>query len=450
MGKLFGTDGIRGVANEYPMTAEVALSVGKAVVSFFRNSQGEKPRIVIGKDTRVSGSMITASLAAGITAMGGDALLAGVIPTPAVSYLVKNINAVAGIVVSASHNPYHDNGIKVFGPDGCKLTVEKENELEARLLETDWAAECKSVRNVGKISHVPNAIKNYVDFLLGSLPNGFSLYGMTVVLDCANGATHKAAPEVYRQLGAIVQVLHDQPNGMNINENCGSQHPESVKDAVLKTKASIGLAFDGDGDRLIAVDEKGEVLSGDQIIAVCARHMKDKGELANNMVVTTVMSNMGLKLCLEDLRIQHETSDVGDRHVFEKMRHAGAMLGGEDSGHLLFLNHHTTGDGLLSSLQLLSVLKETSMSLSELKKVMTVLPQQLINVSVSDKPPLSTVDEVQTMIDEVENELAGKGRVLVRYSGTQPMCRIMVEGPTVEITKAYCEKIAGIVEKVLG
>ena len=450
MGKLFGTDGIRGVANEYPITSEMAVFVGKAVATFFNSSPEKKGKIVIGKDTRLSGDMLCAALAAGISAVGADAIQLGTIPTPAVALLTRTQKADGGIVVSASHNPYFDNGIKVFGPDGCKLSDAEEAELESILIEKDWQALCSNIRDVGKNKSYDNATDEYVSYLLNSVPNNFSLNGMNIVLDCANGATYKAALKLYESLGADIQALFIRPDGKNINDQCGSQHPEVVAKTILETKANIGLAFDGDGDRLIAVDEKGEVLTGDQIIAVCANHMKIQGTLKNNAVVTTIMSNLGFKISLESLGIKHFASDVGDRHVFQMMKKEGAVLGGEDSGHMIFLNHHTTGDGLLSSLQLLLALKDASEPLSELKKVMTVYPQELINVEVSSKPEIKDVAPIKNTIDEVETELGDKGRVLVRYSGTQPVCRVMVEGPTKEKTMACCEKIAHAVNDAIG
>lgn len=450
MGKLFGTDGIRGVANEYPITSDMAVSVGKAVASYFKKSSDTKGKILIGQDTRLSGDMLAAALSAGITASGSDAIQLGIVPTPTVALLTRTEKADAGIVVSASHNPYYDNGIKVFGPDGCKLSDQQEAELEATLLGNDWEAFCKNIRDIGlnKLSEL--ATDEYVTFLLKSVPDNFSLNGMSIILDCANGATYRAAPKIYGRLGANVQSLFVTPNGKNINDQCGSQHPETLSETVLEKKAEVGLAFDGDGDRLIAVDEKGQVLTGDQIIAICAKHMKEQGILVKNTVVTTVMSNLGFKSSLGALGIKHMEADVGDRNVFQMMKKEGAVLGGEDSGHMIFLNHHTTGDGLLSSLQLLTALKDSSKPLSELKKVMTVYPQELMNVEVSHKLEIRNIPEVQAVIAKVEGELGDEGRVLVRYSGTQPICRVMVEGPTKEKTKECCGRIADAVKSLIG
>jgi phosphoglucosamine mutase len=382
--------------------------------------------------------------------MGCDAVVVGCLPTPAVAYLTRSSKAGAGIVVSASHNPYHDNGIKVFGPNGYKLSEEAEADLEMSLLEKDWERVCCDIREPGVIYSAEDAESNYLSFLLKSLPDGFSLDGMGVVLDCANGATHVIAPKVFEKLGAETTVLFAAPDGLNINEKCGSQHPETLAGKVVETGSALGLAFDGDGDRLIAVDEKGEVLSGDQIIAVCARWMHDNGELNKNQVVTTVMSNLGLKRSLKDMGVGHLESGVGDRFVLEKMIATGAVLGGEDSGHILFLNHHTTGDGILAALQLLHVMKDTSLPLSKLKTVMSVYPQVLINVPVSQKPALGTIPEINTAISEAEEDLGDNGRVLVRYSGTEPICRVMAEGPTTAATEAYANKIADVIKANIG
>ncbi|MDX9786197.1 MAG: phosphoglucosamine mutase [Desulfobacterales bacterium] len=447
MGKLFGTDGIRGVANSYPVTAEMALAVGRALATLFKK-ETDAPVIVIGQDTRLSGDMLASALAAGICSAGGDALQYGVIPTPAVAYHIQAIKAHAGVVISASHNPYFDNGIKVFGPDGFKLSDAAEHELETAVLENSSLA--PGTENTGRVRICSEGVQAYADFLIRTLPAGFTLAGMKIVIDCANGATFQAAPRVFEQLGAEVNALFISPDGRNINDACGSQHPEALAEAVLKTGADIGLAFDGDGDRLIAVDETGKVLTGDQILAVCATALSKKGLLKENKVVTTVMSNLGFKAAMKAYGIAHYTAQVGDRYVLEMMRETGATLGGEDSGHMIFLNHHTTGDGLLAGLRLLEVMAMKNKPLSELSRVMTVFPQVLINVDVREKPPIETVPEIQQAIEAAAAALGDKGRVLVRYSGTQPMCRVMVEGPTQAITRQYCEIIAETVRRAIG
>ena len=447
--KLFGTDGIRGVSNEYPMTVEMAISVGKAVASFF-GTDGRPTSIVIGMDTRVSGDMFVAALAAGVCAMGSDAVLVGCVPTPAVAYHTRSTKAGAGIVVSASHNPYYDNGIKVFGPNGYKLSQDAESDLEMSLLEKDWERICCEIREPGVIHRAEGVDASYLSFLSKSLPEGFTINGMCVVLDCANGATHGVAPTVFEKLGAETKVLFAEPNGFNINDKCGSQHPEMLAGEVVETGSAVGLAFDGDGDRLIAVDEKGEVLTGDQIIAICANWLHGRGELNKNQVVTTVMSNLGLKRSFISMGIEHIEAGVGDRFVLEKMIATGSVLGGEDSGHILFLDYHTTGDGILAALQLLRVMHETSLPLSELKTVMTVYPQVLINVPVLKKPNIESILEIQQAILETEDNLGDDGRVLVRYSGTEPICRVMVEGPTPAETEVFAKNIAAAVQGSIG
>ena len=447
--KLFGTDGIRGVANEYPMTVEMAVSIGKAVASFF-STDGRHHNIIIGKDTRISGDMLVAALAAGVCAMGNNAVLMGCMPTPAVAYLARSSKAVAGIVVSASHNPYYDNGVKVFGPNGYKLSEQAEADLEMSLLENDWERICSDIQDPGGLHYAATAGERYLEFLLKSLPENYSLQGIRVILDCAHGATYEIAPKLFQKLGAETEALFVEPTGLNINEKCGSQHPEMLARRVVETGSAIGLAFDGDGDRLIAVDEKGEVLTGDQIIAICAKWMKEKGDLKNDQVVTTSMSNLGLKRSLKQMGIVHMEAEVGDRYVLEKMISSGSVLGGEDSGHIIFLNHHTTGDGLLAALQLLRIMSETSIPLSELKTVMTVYPQVLINVPVKEKPDMELIPEIRNAIEETQDDLGDSGRVLVRYSGTQPICRVMVEGPTEAETEAYCLKIADAVQISIG
>jgi len=449
MGKLFGTDGIRGAANEYPMTPEMAVNIGRAIAEFFRKN--DKPsKIVIGKDTRISGHMIEYALVSGICSMGADAYLAGIIPTPGVAFMTSSTGANAGIVISASHNPFYDNGIKIFNGDGYKLSDKKEAEIEQLVLNENMALSAKSDRGIGRVFEIADAIGSYGNFLKLTLPKSNYFKGLKIVIDCSNGATFKVAPTIFYELGADVEALFVSPDGRNINDNCGSQHPEVLQKRVLEKGADIGLAFDGDGDRLIAVDEKGAVKTGDQIIAACAKYMKQKGLLKGNRVVSTVMSNMGLGVALKQIGIKHTMAAVGDRYVMEKMIDSGAVLGGEDSGHMIFLAHHTTGDGVLSALRLIEAMKEESKPLSELCEIMTIFPQFLMNVEVKRKPDLNTVPDIRDAINSIEKTLGEKGRVLVRYSGTQQICRIMVEGPTINETRSYCKEIAGIVQDKLG
>jgi len=453
MGTLFGTDGVRGMANEGNMTAEMVLQIGRATAYACKEHHAEKgtrPRIIIGKDTRLSGYMLENALTAGITSMGVDVLLLGPIPTPAVAFITQSMRADAGIVISASHNPYFDNGIKIFSRTGYKLPDEMEAEIEDLVLSKRINDIRPVAQEVGKAKRIDDAMGRYIEFCKNTFPDGMTLDGMNVVLDCSNGATYKCAPIIFSELGAAVTTIHAEPNGLNINDDCGSQHTQDLRAKVKELSADVGLAFDGDGDRLIAVDETGRELTGDQIIAICTKHYKDNGLLKNNLVIGTVMSNIGFHVALRDLGIDTDISDVGDRCVLELMQEKDAVLGGEDSGHIIFHNYHTTGDGIVSALQLLGIMHETGRSLSSLAEIMTVFPQVLINVDVSEKPPLSEIEKLQSAIADAEAELADKGRVLVRYSGTQPMCRVMVEGPTEALTKEIAERLAGIVTEAIG
>ncbi len=447
MGELFGTDGIRGRANRHPVTVEVALSVGRAVGCLF----GSRERaVVVGRDTRLSGGMLENALCAGICSAGVNVTKCGVIPTPAVSYLSRTTDAGAGVMISASHNPFYDNGIKVFDGRGYKLAVEEEQRIEELVRRPETCPEPGEPDHTGRIRHLENAADLYRAFLSRQLTEKPCLEGVCLVLDCANGATSGIAPSLFADLGAEVHCLCHRPNGVNINDGCGSEHPENLCRAVVAHGARVGFAFDGDGDRLIAVDETGQVLTGDQVLAICAGFLKDASRLGNNIVVSTIMSNLGLSAALKNMGIRHETCDVGDRFVMQKMRQCGAVLGGEDSGHTIFLDHHTTGDGMLTALKVLEAMQTSGRRLSELARVMKRFPQVLINVDVGGKPPLSSLDAVQTAIKTVENELGASGRVLVRYSGTQPQCRVMVEGPTEAQTRRYCQRIAGVIEAQIG
>ncbi|MDF7822565.1 phosphoglucosamine mutase [Pontiellaceae bacterium B12227] len=453
MGKLFGTDGIRGMANEGNMTAEMALQVGRALAytcKEYHREHGTRPRIIIGKDTRLSGYMLENALTAGITSMGVDVLLLGPIPTPAVAFITQSMRADAGIMISASHNPYFDNGIKIFGRTGYKLPDEMEAEIEELVLSGRINNIRAVAMEVGKAKRIDDAMGRYIEFCKNTFPDDLTLDGMKVVLDCSNGATYKCAPLIFSELGADVTTIHASPDGMNINENCGSQHTQDLQTKVKGLNADIGLAFDGDGDRLIAVDETGAELTGDQIMAICAQAYKDSGDLKNNLVVATVMSNVGFHAAMRELDVEVEVAGVGDRLVLELMKQKDAVLGGEDSGHMIFLDCHTTGDGIVSALKLVNTLKQSGANLSELAKVMTPFPQKLINIDVNEKPPIEEVPALMAAIQEAEAELGEDGRVLIRYSGTQPMCRVMVEGPTEDQTNAIAERLAGVVTEVLG
>ena len=449
MGKLFGTDGIRGKANKYPMDAPMAYSVGQAVAHLFKKP-GHRAKIVIGKDTRISGYMLESALESGISSMGGESHLLRVLPTPGVAYIAQSSRADAGIVISASHNPFQDNGIKIFGGTGYKLPDRTEEEIEGLILNNKLERYLPGPKDIGRSYRMEDAMGRYIVFLKHSFPHDLSPEGMKIVLDVGNGATYRVAPQTFWELGVDVETIHDKPNGININEGCGSQHTQDLKRRVVETGAALGLAFDGDGDRLIAVDEKGCTITGDQIMIICANYLKKHGLLNNNLLVTTVMSNLGLTLACKKYGFKHYASKVGDRYVLQDMLSLGAVIGGEQSGHMIFLEHHTTGDGILSALQLLSVIVREQKPLSELAKQMDVFPQVLINVEVASKPDLSTIPAVMDVIKQVETALGEEGRVLTRYSGTQNMCRVMVEGPTDEVTRKYCEQIVAVVKETLG
>ncbi|HMP75891.1 MAG TPA: phosphoglucosamine mutase [Kiritimatiellia bacterium] len=450
MGKLFGTDGVRGVANQPPMTAELVLEIGRATAHVCKHQAERRHTIVIGKDTRVSGYMLESALTAGICSMGVDVLLVGPMPTPGIAFITRSMRADAGLVISASHNPYQDNGIKIFSRTGYKLPDAEESEIE----ELISSGRIKDIRptaeEIGKARRIDDALGRYIVFCKNSFPETVSLEGLKIVLDCGNGATYKAAPIIFSELGAEVTAIHCSPNGVNINDNCGSQHTSDLRAKVRELRADVGLAFDGDGDRMIAVDEKGNELSGDHILLICAKALKEQGRLKNNLVVTTVMANFGFFVAARKLGIEAGIAAVGDRYVLEMMKEKGAVIGGESSGHMIFLDHHSTGDGLISALQLLAVMRASGRPLSELAGLMSVTPQKMINVDVREKPELETLPGVMKAIATAEAELKDEGRVLVRYSGTQKMCRVMVEGPTKEMTDRLTHAIAQVVQQCIG
>ena len=449
MRKLFETDGVRGIANQYPMTPEMAMKIGQAV-SYVLKKKVHRSRIVIGKDTRLSGYMLESALVAGITSMGADVVSIGPLPTPGIAFITTNLDADAGIVISASHNPFEDNGIKIFSKTGHKLADKQEIDIEELIFSKNISEKLCPPTEIGKAYRENDPLGRYIVFLKQTFPKNLSLEGMKVVIDCANGATYKVAPLLFREMRADLITLNANPDGMNINLNCGALHPEGLAKKVLRSSSDIGLAFDGDGDRLIVVDERGNIVSGDQVMAICTEDLKEEGTLKNNTLVTTVMSNLGLSIAMEKMGVKQVRSKVGDRYVLEEMLKEDAVIGGEESGHLLFLNHHTTGDGILSALQLLSVIKKKKKPLSELAKIMKVFPQVTINVNVKSKPPLGEQPEIMDVIKEVEKTLGNQGRVLVRYSGTQSMCRVMVEGPTKKETEKFAGSIAEVVKSKLG
>jgi phosphoglucosamine mutase len=444
MRKLFGTDGIRGVANSYPITAEMALRIGRAVACIFKEGS-RKHKILIGRDTRVSGPMIESALSAGICSTGVDAILAGVLPTPAISRLTLSYGCDAGIMISASHNPYQDNGIKVFSSSGLKLPDKTEEDIE-KLICPDAPESClANPEEIGEISNCSNAEDLYRESVLKSISPNCSFQGLKLVLDCANGAAFRIAPSIFRQLGAEVICLADMPDGKNINLNCGAMHPEIIAAKVLENGADLGIALDGDADRVIMADEQGRRIDGDNTMAICASQMKAEGRLKNNTVVATVMSNIGFLTAMKDMGINVVRTQVGDRYILEQMLNNGYNFGGEQSGHLIFLDYSTTGDGILSALQVMSIMKKTGKKLSALN-TMTTYPQCIINVNVRERVDLETIPEINSAILEEEERLGEKGRILVRYSGTQLMCRVMVEGPSDDEIKRIANRLAGLIQ----
>jgi phosphoglucosamine mutase len=446
MRKLFGTDGIRGVANVHPMTTEMAMQVGRGVAFVFKN-ENRRHRIVIGKDTRLSGYMLENALVAGICSMGVDVLLVGPLPTPGIAFITVSMRADAGIVISASHNPFQDNGIKIFSRDGFKLPDRLENQIE-ELISSDRIASLRpTAKEVGKAFRIDDAVGRYVVYLKNSFPKEYTLEGMKIVLDCAHGASYRAAPAVFEELGAKVISLGVEPDGENINYRCGSLHPRVVTQAVKKFGADIGISLDGDADRAIFSDEKGNVVDGDQIMAFCARDLRQANRLKKNTLVATVMSNLQLDLTLRDLGIRVVRTQVGDRYVAEEMSRHGYNFGGEQSGHLIFLDYNTTGDGVLSALQVLAVMKRKGKKLSELASILTPFPQVLLNVPVGHKKDPHQIPEVSSLVKKVQKKLGEKGRILVRPSGTESLIRVMVEGEKAKEIRGYAEEIARCVRK---
>jgi phosphoglucosamine mutase len=431
------------------MDASIAFSVGQAVTYLLKKPR-HRTRIIIGKDTRISGYMLEGSLESGITSMGGDPYLVGVLPTPGIAFVTQSMRADAGIVISASHNPYQDNGLKIFSGNGLKLSDEQEEAIENLILGNQLPEKVPPTREMGRAYRLEDVHGRYIVFAKNTFPRDLSMEGMKIILDTANGATYKIAPETFSELGAGVEVIHNAPNGLNINDHCGSQQTQDLQKRVVEAGADIGLAFDGDGDRLVAVDEKGREISGDQVLIICAKKLKEKGRLKNDLLISTVMSNLGLKVACKKYGIQHHASKVGDRYVLEDMFRLGSVIGGEEAGHMIFLEHHTTGDGIITALQLIAAMVESGRPLSELATMMEIYPQKLINVDVKSKPEVSSLPQVMEVIRQVEAELGDHGRVLVRYSGTQNMCRVMVEGPTLEITEKYCRQIADVVKSSIG
>jgi phosphoglucosamine mutase len=446
MGKLFGTDGIRGVANVHPMTTEMAMQLGRGTAYIFKNKE-KRHRIVIGKDTRLSGYMIENALVAGICSMGVDVLLVGPLPTPGIAFITSSMRADAGIVISASHNPFQDNGIKIFSGKGFKLPDDLENKIEALIFSNHMDSLRPTAAEVGKAFRVDDAVGRYVVYLKNSFPKDLSLDGVKIVLDCAHGAAYRVAPAVFEELGAEVIARGVEPDGENINYQCGSLHPQVVTEQVQEHAADIGISLDGDADRAIFSDELGNVVDGDRIMAICADDLKKAKRLKRNTLVATVMSNLGLDLAMKERGIKVVHTQVGDRYVVEEMARGGYNLGGEQSGHLIFLDYNTTGDGVLSALQVLAVMKREGKKLSELAAIMTPFPQILLNVPVRQKKDPHRIPEMAGLIKKVQEKLRDRGRVLVRASGTESLIRIMVEGENEKEIAAYAEEISECIRR---
>ena len=442
--KLFGTDGIRGRANQSPMTGEMAFEIGRAAAYVLKKKHGRN-MILIGKDTRLSGYMLESALTSGMCSMGMDVVLVGPMPTPGIAFVTRSLRVDAGIVISASHNPYDDNGIKFFSSEGFKLPDSIEREIE----EAVFSGSLKDIRplgsEIGKAHRVDDAAGRYIEYVKATFPKGMTLEGVKVVVDCANGASYKITPFVLDELGAEVIAINNKPDGKNINAGCGSTHPQAMQKEVLKHKAHIGIAHDGDGDRTIFCDEKGEIIDGDKIMAICAIDMKKEKRLKNNIVVTTVMSNLGFEIFLKKSGIKIVRTQVGDRYVVEEMLRQGCNLGGEQSGHIVFMDHNTTGDGAISALQVLAVMCKTGKPLSKLASGIPIYPQVLLNVPVPKPKSIEKFPAVMSAIKKAEKELRS-GRILVRPSGTEPKIRIMVEGSSMHKITALAEELAEVIK----
>ena len=447
MRKYFGTDGIRGIAGE-SLTADLSFKVGKALGKLLTEEK-EHPKVVIGRDTRISCDMIEHALTAGLTSTGVNVMTVGTIPTPAIAYLTKTIETDSGIMISASHNPYQDNGIKIFGPDGFKLTDEQELEIES-LIDNSEKIKNASFEKIGKVYGGNELTQKYIQHIKQSITGDLS--DIKIALDCANGATTGVAPFIFGDLEADIETIGCQPNGVNINDNVGSTKIETISEFVKENNVDVGFAFDGDGDRVLAVDANGNIVDGDKIMFILAKHLKEQGELKDNMVVSTVMSNIGFYKAIEENGLQSVKTAVGDRYVVEEMRKSGYNLGGEQSGHVILMDYNTTGDGQLSAVQLTKIMQETGKSLSELAAEVTIYPQKLVNIRVENamKEKAMEVPAIKAIIEKMEEEMAGNGRILVRPSGTEPLLRVMAEAPTTEEVDYYVDTIAEVVKTEIG
>ncbi len=447
--KLFGTDGVRGKANKYPMTPEIALAMGRSAGKILKEKYG-KARVVIGKDTRLSCYVFENALISGLCSMGIDTLMVGPLPTPGVAFITRAYRADAGIVISASHNPFFDNGIKFFDSYGFKLPDKWEDEMEKIIAANNFQDSLPEDHNLGKNTKIADADGRYIEFVKATFPRKLSLKNLTIVLDCANGAGYRVAPLVFRELDAKVFCYGVTPNGININHECGSMHPETVRKGVLEHHADVGIALDGDADRVVMIDENAQVVDGDTMLAICARDMHANKILKNNRVIGTVMSNLGFIKAMEGLGIEVIRSKVGDRYVIQEMLKHGANLGGEQSGHVIFLDHNTTGDGLVCALQVLRIMIETDSKLSELASFVQRYPQVCVNVKVAQKPPIESIQGVQKAVADVEQVLGDSGRVVVRYSGTENSCRVMVEGMEHKQVIQLAESISSVIRNEIG
>ncbi len=448
--KLFGTDGIRGVANRHPMTVEVAAQVGRALSFLLREGEDRRHRIVIGKDTRLSCYMLENALAAGISSMGVDVLQVGPLPTPGIAFITTSMRADAGVVISASHNPYHDNGIKIFSRDGFKLPDALEQKIEQLLSAGELGEHVPQPAAIGRAKRIEDAAGRYIVFLKHTFPKELTLDGLHIVLDCANGAAYRVAPHVFEELGARVTKLGVTPDGTNINQECGALYPQQVASVVKEKGADIGLALDGDADRLIVCDEKGNIVDGDHIMAICAQEMLVKEELRKKTLVATVMSNLGLEVAMERMGGKLVRSAVGDRSVVEMMRSGGYSFGGEQSGHLVFLDHITTGDGTLAALQLLAIMQQRQQPLSSLAEIMESFPQVLKNVRTSRRVEVASIAGFTAAVERLEKELGKRGRILVRPSGTEPVIRVMVEGEDSQHIEQVADELCALIDSAAG
>lgn len=447
--RLFGTDGIRGTANVFPMTPDVVVKIGQAF-GYILNKYNSGKKVVIGKDTRLSGYMIEQALASGLNSMGIQVQLVGPLPTPGIGFLTRNMRASGGVVISASHNPYHDNGIKIFGADGFKIKDDLEREIEDLVFSDTLTKALTPSSQIGRTRRIEDAQGRYIVFAKNTFPLEYTLDGLRIVLDTANGAAYKVAPQIFEELGAEVIQLGDNPNGTNINDKVGALHPQGMREAVIQYRADVGICLDGDADRVLIVDEKGEIMNGDHILGICAIHMKKLGQLKNDTLVVTQMSNFGLERKMKEAGIKVIKTQVGDKHVVDEMKKNNYNLGGEQSGHIVFLDHTTTGDGTVAALAVLAVMKQTGAKMSALNRVVEDVPQVLINCRVKERQELETIDGYQDLLLKFENQLKGEGRIFIRYSGTEPLLRILVEGPDRVRINEIATQLAEFFEQNLG